>query len=175
MGMISESDCFFATKDFCQISNELERFIKRESFLDFTALADDDNGIFFSDPFIKFVYDTFPQRLMRSPRIWKWPAKTKYFWHKDANNGCSINCVLKDYKSLTIFTDIESYTNNLEIKSIVTLSYEPNRWYVFNSQMPHAIINYGDEDRYTVVLSFNRELGISFQEVVDWYKNHSKI
>jgi hypothetical protein len=119
-----------------------------------------------SDPFIKDIATEFNGRL----KLYKFPAKQVYHWHKDANIGCSLNMVLEEYNSHSLFTHPER--DNMYVEPIVELKYKPETWYIFNSQERHTVINLDDRDRILFTLIMPK--GTNYHDVVNWYKKYSK-
>lgn len=119
-----------------------------------------------SDPFIKDIATKFNGRLT----LYKFPANQVYHWHKDASIGCSLNMVLEEYNSHSLF----SYSDkaNKYVEPIVELKYKPETWYIFNSQERHTVINLDDKDRILFTLIMPK--GTNYHDVVNWYKDYSK-
>ena len=94
-----------------------------------------------SDTFITDISKKFGGVL----KLYKFPAKQVYHWHKDANIGCSLNMVLEEYNSHSLFTHSER--DNMYVEPVIELAYKPETWYIFNSQERHSVINLDDRDR----------------------------
>lgn len=92
--------------------------------------------------------------------LYKFPSMTFYTWHKDKKIGCSLNMVLDDYDSNTIF--MPEPKKDL-INSITNLNYEKENWYLFNSQILHSVVNLDVKDR--ILLTFTFPLTVSFENV----------
>jgi hypothetical protein len=115
------------------------------------------------DPFLKSLKNKFDGTL----RLYKFSRNSCYNWHKDAAIGCSLNLVMEDYHSFTLFDLDEklSITN-----SIIEVKYEKNFWFLFNSQIKHMIINLDDRDRILLTMTFPRD--VRYQDLLSYYKNY---
>jgi hypothetical protein len=114
------------------------------------------------DTFVSAIDQKFNGKM----HLFKIPAKSRYRWHRDVPQQCSINMVLNEYNSHTVFA-----TNN-EIPDIfyfTELKYKPLRWYLFNTQQLHSVSNYGDEDRILVSYRFDRS--VTYKDLLFWYLN----
>lgn len=82
--------------------------------------------------------------------ILRMPDHWVYHWHRDQNRQSCINMLLSiDHHSHTLFGQSINRTN----MHCVELNYEQNRYYLFNNQIPHTVINL-DIDRYLFSLEF---------------------
>ena len=82
--------------------------------------------------------------------ILKMPDHWVYHWHRDQNRQACVNMLLScDHHSHTLFGQSINTTN----MHCLELSYEPGRFYLFNNQIPHTVINL-DVDRYLFSLEF---------------------
>ena len=77
-----------------------------------------------------------------------------YHWHKDKNRGVCINSLVTiDSKSLTLFG---KYKNNHNSQlDFVELKYKENKFYLFNNQEYHTVINF-DKDRVIFTIEFEK-------------------
>lgn len=118
--------------------------------------------LLFEDAFLNSI----PKKFQPTLRLYNFPSNTIYNWHRDANIGCSFNMVLDDYKAYTLFnpSDRLGITNE-----IVELSYEKQKWYLFNSQILHQVINLHHNNRYLLTITFPKI--IKYNEVLEWVKN----
>jgi hypothetical protein len=78
--------------------------------------------------------------------------------------------VLEEYNSHSLFTHSER--DNMYVEPVVELKYEPETWYIFNSQERHSVINLDDRDRILFTLIMPK--GTDYHNVVSWYKEYSK-
>jgi hypothetical protein len=118
------------------------------------------------DPFIKEIATQFGGHL----KLYKVPSNYVYHWHKDANIGCSLNMVLEEYNSHTLF--IHPERDNKYVEPFVELKYKPETWYIFNSQERHTVINLDKRDRILFTLIMPKQT--NYHDVVAWYKEYSK-
>jgi hypothetical protein len=93
--------------------------------------------------------------------LYKIPANTSYNWHKDKSIGVSLNMVLTEYKCHTIFStghfEYMNATNFPILDNIIELKYEPKKWFLFNSQIRHSVMNLDHRDRYLLTIIFSKE------------------
>ena len=86
--------------------------------------------------------------ILRMPDYWM------YHWHRDQNRQACINMLLSTgYHSHTLFGQSINSTN----MHCLELKYEPGRYYLFNNQIPHTVINL-DVDRHLFSLEFAEPL-----------------
>lgn len=69
-----------------------------------------------------------------------------YQLHKDTDRGVSINMMLEQQDAICAFADVEN-------KETVKLDYESNKLYLFNTQVPHTVLNFTG-DRYLFTTRF---------------------
>jgi hypothetical protein len=82
--------------------------------------------------------------------ILRMPDHWVYHWHRDENRQACINMLLStDHHSHTLFGQSINHTN----MHCRELAYEPGRYYLFNNQIPHTVINL-DVDRHLFSLEF---------------------
>jgi hypothetical protein len=82
--------------------------------------------------------------------ILRMPDHWVYHWHRDQNRQACINMLLsRDHHSHTLFGQSIN-SNNMHCRE---LAYEPGRYYLFNNQIPHTVINL-DVDRHLFSLEF---------------------
>jgi hypothetical protein len=113
------------------------------------------------DKFLNSIPKTFRPTL----RLYKFDSQSIYNWHKDADIGCSFNMVLDDYHCHTIF----SPTNRLGIvHDFVELQYEKQKWYLFNSQILHLVMNLHTDSRYLLTVTFPKT--VKYEDVFNWVK-----
>jgi len=71
--------------------------------------------------------------------VLRMPANTCYRWHIDASRKVSVNMLLEDDGgSRCVFTESISK----ESFPITELKYQPDTYYVFNTQKPHMVTNF---------------------------------
>jgi len=92
-------------------------------------------------------------------RLYMFPNNSVYNWHKDSNIGCSLNLIFDEYNSFTLFN---SSNKTGIVDSVTELKYQKNRWYLFNSQVLHSVINMDAKKRFLLTFTFPR--------VIDYFK-----
>jgi len=107
------------------------------------------------------------------------PPHFNYDWHVDTNRGCSINMLLSHERSHAFFANEgrdhqdHSYGCN---GHFVELDYEPDTFYVFNSQRLHCVYNF-EKPRYLFTCEFLQRKGeLSYGMLCEWantYENSS--
>jgi len=101
-------------------------------------------------------------------RLYMFPSMAVYNWHRDAEIGCSLNLVMDDYSAHTLFNP----TDKKEIiDSVVELKYEKNKWYLFNSQVLHSVINIDSKDRVLLTITFPKN--VTYNEVSDYLNSEN--
>ena len=73
----------------------------------------------------------------------------QYDWHVDTRRGVGINMLLSHGKSFVYFTE----TPNELVKSVYPHKYQDDTYYLFNTQVPHCVINL-DQPRYLFTIEF---------------------
>ena len=75
-----------------------------------------------------------------------------YHWHRDQNRLACINLLLSvEHHSHTLFGEPVDQLN----MHCLELQHQPGRYYLFNNQVPHAVINL-DVDRHLLSLEFEQ-------------------
>ena len=78
-----------------------------------------------------------------------------YKWHQDAQRGVSINLLLSpESRSTVLFGN--SVLDSEDQFEITEFEYEPNYFYLFNTQAMHTVINY-EQPRYLFSLQFEQD------------------
>lgn len=99
-------------------------------------------------------------------RLYMFPSMTVYNWHRDVEMGCSMNLVMYDYDAHTLFNP----SDKKEIRDkVVELKYEKNKWYLFNSQILHSVINVDNKDRILLTITFPK--GVTYKDVFEFLKS----
>jgi hypothetical protein len=128
-------------------------------------------NIFVSNTRCSFEYSEFFKKLKRDlnchrPLYLKWPANMLYDWHIDGwTRKVSLNIPLvSSDKSLTFFrTPNEGTFYNLH--QVNYSMYLPT---ILNVKHEHCVINYSNEDRYVINMSF---LVSDYETVLEYFKN----
>jgi hypothetical protein len=164
----SQSDCYRQLQHTCQVGEAVSNYMTNADFIGYGHVYVNvisgslRSTILTTDPLLGATVLRFGSEIY----IFKFPAYTTYEWHIDAVNSCSMNCVLDSYDSVTLWQNEQDDTIS-EIHRVTALRYEPNQWYLFNSQRMHSVINYGDRDRYLLIAGIDKNY--SFEEVSKWY------
>jgi hypothetical protein len=90
-----------------------------------------------------------------------------YDWHTDTRRGVGVNMLLTpEVKSHCLFTNAEGAQFSFE-----ELVYEPDTYYLFNTQVRHTVINFY-EPRYLFTVEFaeNKDQ-LSFENLLEQIKN----
>ena len=118
------------------------------------------------DPFLSGI----PLKFYPALRLYKFSSNGVYNWHRDKDIGCSLNMVLDDYRAFTLFNsdDKIGITNN-----VTELAYEKHRWYLFNSQILHQVVNLHPTDRYLLTITFPKI--IQYNDVLSYFKTQEEL
>lgn len=108
------------------------------------------NDILFKEPLIAKIGNKHP--LMGG--VVMLPPNTFYNWHKDARRGVSINMVLNPIDGLShcVFTP----DKDVIVGSFIELKYEPDTYYLFNTQVDHMVLNF-DKPRLLLTIEFGED------------------
>lgn len=97
--------------------------------------------------------------------ILKMAPGTFYKWHKDSRRGAAINCLLQHQVSHCLFTEVNPYETKRKFP-VHELVYEPDTYYIFDTQQWHCVINIQDF-RYMLSVEFKADLTtLRYQDVV---------
>jgi hypothetical protein len=100
-----------------------------------------------SEPALRAVQQICP---ITQLGILQMPDHWVYHWHRDQNRQACINLLISsNHHSHTLFGRSVSDTS----MHCLELRYEPGRFYLFNNQVPHSVINL-DVNRYLFSLEF---------------------
>lgn len=111
--------------------------------------------LIYGDSFLKFVCDQYLNYdFGTSVNIFMLRPWSHYHLHTDKYRPSSINLLLNtDADSISYFQ--VSDFQKLQC-SILELNYEPKHYYLFNSQVPHAVLN-KDKERYILSISLKHD------------------
>jgi hypothetical protein len=101
------------------------------------------------------------QKYNAVPLILKTLPMTWYDWHTDSTRQCAINLLLTGYNSHCFFGNRESR----DLVHLTELTYEPNTYYLLNTQTKHAVLNF-TETRYLLSIGFNSPA--SYREILKY-------
>ena len=111
------------------------------------------NEVLLEDPIYNAIYQEQPF----NAGIIRIPPNTCYDWHKDAERGVTINCILTpNGHSHCLFApdrDEQLGKNGSFSFDTIELDYKPGRRYVFNNQVWHSVVNF-DKPRWLLTLEF---------------------
>lgn len=150
------------------------------------AIIDDVNRII-NDNTVWIKYHDFdakpiPEQVMQDDPFLSWLSKryefiggvlkirpfSQYDWHVDENRGVAINMLISHSDSFVMFSE---HLDPL-VKDILPLNYDIGSYYLFNTQVPHSVINFNG-DRYLFTLEFKRDKNsLTYEELYnDVFKN----
>lgn len=100
--------------------------------------------------------------------ILKIDPNINYNWHTDTSRGLAINMLLKDVRSHCLFGfEQDNYNDNF-----VELKYKPHKFYLFNTQHRHSVINF-DSPRYVFSVEFVKDkTQLTYDDVYNWCKTN---
>jgi hypothetical protein len=75
-----------------------------------------------------------------------------YDWHKDSRRGVCINMLLNDVESKCLFADSKDEATH----KFSELQYKVGKYYVFNNQVEHMVINFA-QSRYLMSVEFEED------------------
>ena len=94
--------------------------------------------------------------------IFKIDPNIEYHWHTDAARSCTVNMLIDDYDSRTMFSSSPKFN---EIMEITELKYLPSTMYILDVTKLHSVINFNN-DRYLLSLTFPQSC--TFEQVRDF-------
>jgi len=99
--------------------------------------------------------------------VLKMPPNTCYKWHTDTDRPVGINLLLTDNGSRCLFAD----STEPVAFPFVELAYQPNKYYVFNTQVPHTVLNFSGV-RYLLSVEFlGKDRGMTYAELCNVFKD----
>ena len=122
------------------------------------------------EPILKRIHNRFP---IEGMGISKFFPYTNHRWHKDTDRGLSINMLLEHQRSHVLFRYPDPYNDQKIVgcQRIHEVNYEPNKFYLFNTQEEHTISNY-EGDRYTFIMKFKQNKDeIDYYQVKEYYES----
>ena len=87
-----------------------------------------------------------------------------FIWHKDANRGVTINSLLTEGQSHTLFS--EDVDNAPYQATILPLPYIKNKLFLFNTQVSHCVFNFAKK-RQMFSIEFEKSFrdGLTYDDV----------
>lgn len=111
------------------------------------------------EKFLAGIKDRYPNSLGIIMRL---DPHTCYLWHKDIDRWFTINMLLNtDGHSHTVFGE----KNSVYTSSICELNYEPNTFYIFNTQYDHEVYNFNS---YRYLFTMRIETDDRYDDVLSW-------
>ena len=146
------------------ITKLLDNFIasdawEKDTGWDFSLI---DRKIWSSEPLLTIIDKHFK---IAHCVILKMNANVMYNWHTDWTRGLSINMLLGDSRSHCFFgfEKGDGYNDNF-----VELNYKPKKFYLFNTQHRHSVLNF-DAPRYMFSVNFVKDKdSLTYNEVFEW-------
>ena len=122
--------------------------------------------IYLQEPFINDVNKIFP---IKYAGVIKLHPYRVYNWHVDTERRVAINMLLTaNNDSHCLFSDD---INQIQIKT-TELKYDPDTFYLFNTQYPHMVLN-GHSDRWLFSVEF--QPNIDYNMVLAWLKDNNYV
>lgn len=120
------------------------------------------NEIVYKDSVLKHLIDQIDLQV----GILKMDPYTCYNWHIDTDRIVGINMLIHHNNSKCLFTQ-----NSNEVTfPIHELNYQPETYYIFNTKIPHCVINF-DGYRYMLSLEFiDKNKIITFNQLTEMFK-----
>jgi hypothetical protein len=117
------------------------------------------------DPFLQNVSSKFRLRA----GVLRLPTNTCYDWHTDDERGVAINMLLTpEVRSNCLFT--KGGDTSFKFEELV---YEPDTFYIFNTQVEHTVLNY-EKPRYLLSVEFElTKEHLSFNDLISQIKSPS--
>lgn len=120
-----------------------------------------DEDIYLQEPLINKINDLGYE--MKGCGFLKMNPYRQYNWHCDAKRKVSVNMIMTpDIKYYTLFGNSTESEDQFEF---VTMEYEANTMYLFNTTMMHSIINF-DKPRYLFTIEFEDE-NLRYEELYE--------
>jgi hypothetical protein len=87
-----------------------------------------------------------------------------YNWHQDTQRGVGINMLINEVKSHCLFA---THQVNEIVTGFTELKYKPHTYYLFNTQVPHMVINFA-EPRYMLTVEFEKHKNeLTYKDVLN--------
>lgn len=84
---------------------------------------------------------------------------TVYNWHRDAYRYAPLNCIIDGDSDYLVLFDHTYSARKFSYFPATRLIYDESKFYMFNAQVPHCAINYGNTPRYLLTIaSYSREM-----------------
>ncbi len=144
-----------------KFTNELLQFVKAlhpQKWKSTLSLNYIDLPKSFLDPFLIDVVSNF----QCSPIVIHFPPNNWYDWHTDFKRVATINSLLHEAESLTMFGEpvASENPNAKHMKNIVQLKYSVGEMYLLDVQQMHAVLNL-NQNRYLLSVGINMPENLS--------------
>jgi hypothetical protein len=120
-------------------------------------------------PYYNFIAKPIPHEILEEDPFFKWLSTrykyiggvikvephTTYDWHIDTRRGVGINMILSPQHP-TLSKCLFKVHRNETTTKFVQLMYEPDVYYVFNTQIEHMVINF-KAPRYMLSIEFFKD------------------
>ena len=131
---------------------------RKDSWIDyynFKAIEVQDDWVV--DPWWKYLYRAHPFKA----GIIKLEANTYYDWDIDTDRGVGVNMLLNNWdKSHCMFNPNLTRGTNVALGNVkdkfIELKYEPQTYYIFNTQVAHTVYNF-KSTRYLLSVDFEED------------------
>lgn len=142
------------------------------------------------DYFVGLDIDTVIKDLRLIPKIFKIESFHCYNWHRDSWRNIAINLTLNcDTDYIVMFAPeypSDIHHRKIMYEKIEEVKYDPGKFLLFNTQIPHLSINRGSTDRYLLTIAHysgnstnafqNKELDFTeFEKTIDYLKKKNFI
>jgi len=100
-------------------------------------------------------------------------------WHTDTRRGVTINMLLQHTRSNVMFRyqsgnkelNFEENFNNKMNYNLIEVNYEPNNFYLYNTQIEHEVFNFENE-RYIFTMEFEQDkTELNYYDVLRYYES----
>lgn len=132
------------TSDLLAIANDGEDWQLYHSFMAKPVPYE----VLFKDHFLQWL----DSRHGYNAGVLKMDPFTQYDWHVDGRRGVGVNLLLSfEGTSVCMFTEQPNQT----VKNVYPVGYKPDTYTVFNTQVPHCVVNF-EKPRYLFSIEFNK-------------------
>lgn len=94
---------------------------------------------------------------------------TCYNWHVDTKRLVGINMLLTGFTSSDCLFAPTAKASDV-VFPFMHHNYDPNTYYIFNTQLPHTVLNYGGQRLLFSIEFTGDDVGITFNQLVALYE-----
>jgi hypothetical protein len=124
------------------------------------------NALIEEEDILKKINNKFPIKHMGISKV---PPFTNYKWHCDLYRGLGINMLLQSQRSQVFFG--ESVPNETWVSEFLEINYQPETFYLFNTQTEHTVFNF-EGYRYLFTLEFEQDkTELNYYDVLKYYES----